>query len=95
MRIIDLISQLQALYNTYDDEYKSVMGEPEIVIDVFEKIGDSHQFEYAGFVQDIVIEKTDDCVYDILSAFYENKDTKTKAEKPTSEPWPYPQGGEA
>lgn len=95
MKIIDLIAKLQVLYNTYDDEYKSVMGEPEIVIDVFEKIGNSHQFEYAGFVPDIVIEKTDDGTYDILNAFYEVKNTKPKTKKPTSEPWPWPQGGEA
>lgn len=95
MRIIDLISKLQALYNTYDDEYKSVMGEPEIVIDVFEKIGDSHQFEYAGYFPDIVIEKTDCGTYDILNAFYENKNPKPQAKKSFSEPWPYPQSGEA
>jgi hypothetical protein len=88
MQIIKLIKQLQSLYATYDDEYKSVMGEPEIVIDVFEKIGDTHQFEYVGYSPDIIIEKTDCGTYDILSAFYENP--KTETEKPASALWPFP-----
>lgn len=100
MKIIDLIAKLQALYNTYDDEYKSVMGEPEIVIDVFEKMGvkdrfgsnQSHYgFEYSGFSPDIVIEKTDCGTYDILSAFYENP--KIETEKSSSAIWPYPPEG--
>ena len=95
MRIIDLISRLQTLYHTYDDEYKSVMGEPEIVIDVFEKIGSTHTFEYVGFVPDIVIEKTDCGTYDILNAFYETKNTSPKAKKSFSEPWLFPKSGEA
>lgn len=82
MKIIDLIDKLQTLYNTYDDEYKSVMGEPEIMIDVFKPIQDvfgnnTHTWTYTGFGKDIVISKTDDGVYDILSAFYEDQTTKT------------------
>lgn len=89
MRIIDLIEQLQALYNTYDDEYKAIMGEPEIVIDMFEKRDDTGWFEYAGWSPWIVIEKTDDGVYDILNAFYDqDKDSKTP--KSVCAAWPFP-----
>ena len=80
MKIIDLIDKLQTLYNTYDDEYKSVMGEPEIMIDVFRlsEINPRRFYrEYAGFGKDIVISKSSDGVYDILSAFYEDQTTKT------------------
>lgn len=58
------------------------MGEPEIMIDVFSQIQDvfgnpTHTWAYDGFGKDIVISKTDDGVYDILSALYEDQTTKT------------------
>lgn len=58
------------------------MGEPEIMIDVFQKnpifsTFSPTVFNYAGFGKDIVISKSDDGVYDILSAFYEDQTTKT------------------
>lgn len=93
MKLIDLISQLQALYNTYDDEYKETMGEPEIVIDVFDRLGNTHTFEYGGFTKDIVIEKTDCGTYDILSKFHENCNKDTKTKELFGEPWPYPEVG--
>ena len=68
MRILDLIEQLNTLYNSYDDEYKSYMGEPEIMIDVFKEVGE-HHFQYAGFCANIQIHKSSDGVYDILNAF--------------------------
>ena len=86
MKIIDLIEKLQTLYNTYTDADKAIMGEPEIMIDVFRlKHHESIGFDipacydrvYAGFGKDIVISKTDDGVYDILSAFYEDQTTET------------------
>ncbi len=74
MLIKDLIKQLQELYATYDDEYKYVAGEPEIMIDIFEPIVDvfgnsTHTFAYMGFDKDIIIDKSGDGVYDILSRF--------------------------
>jgi len=75
MQIKHLIAKLQELYDTYDDEYKEVMGEPEIMIDVFEESSViPHYFQYKGFSPGIVIEKTDDGVYDILSCFKGEKD---------------------
>jgi hypothetical protein len=70
MQIKDLIAKLEALYNTYDDEYKNIAGEPEIMIDVFKSNGQA--FEYQGFSGNIVIDKSQDGAYDILSAFYED-----------------------
>jgi hypothetical protein len=50
------------------------MGEPEIMIDTFDLVGD-HKFEYAGFGPEIYIDKTADGVYDVIRAF------KTKEEE--------------
>lgn len=80
MRIKDLIARLEALYNTYDDEYKKIMGEPEIMIDVFKRVPNTNYTEYSGFSQKINIDKSGDGVYDILSAFDEDyhKDQETQ-----------------
>ena len=73
MRLIDLIKRLQDLHATYDDEYKTVMGEPEIVIDTFAKLHkDEHTFRYAGFSPSIEIQKSDCGSYDVLSAFLDS-----------------------
>lgn len=88
MQIKALIAKLQDLYDSYDEDYKNVMGEPEIVIDTFGRIGDTHQFEYLGYDNKIVIEKTDCGTYDILNAFYEDSETKTQ--KPSGSAWPFP-----
>lgn len=69
MRIIDLIKKLEDLYCTYDDEYKHVMGEPEIMIDCFDIADNGVDIEYRGFIKDIYIDKSADGVYDILRAF--------------------------
>ncbi len=64
----------QALYNTYDDEYKGIAGEPEIAIDVFVERNDgSGCYVYGGIHigGDIIIDKTRDGVYDVLTAFAE------------------------
>ena len=77
MLIKDLIKKLEELYSGFDDEYKSVMGEPEIMIDVFRPTFNhsaDHKYRYGGFCPDIIIEKTNDGVYDILSAFSETYD---------------------
>jgi hypothetical protein len=68
MLLLDLIRELEDLYYSYDEEYRAVMGEPEIMIDTFALIGD-HKFQYAGFGKDIYIDKTADGVYDVIRAF--------------------------
>jgi hypothetical protein len=79
MRIIDLIDGLQKLRATYDDEYVKIMGEPEIMIDIFRLAnpGDVNRYRvYAGFHNKITIDKTSDGVYDVISSFaesYENE----------------------
>lgn len=90
MQIKALISKLQDLYDSYDEDYKSVMGEPEIVIDNFGRLGNTHTFEYLGYNPQIVIEKTDCGTYDILNAFYESKNQNPKAEKSAGSSWPFP-----
>ncbi len=60
MLIKDLIAELEALYNTYDDEYKEVMGEPGISLDVFRlKYPGSPNYDrdYAGISIIIRIDK--------------------------------------
>lgn len=68
MRTLDLIAQLQQLVEQHRP-MEEVMGDHEIVIDVFQKIGDTHTFQYKGFSPNINIEKSADGVYDIISAF--------------------------
>lgn len=63
----ELIKQLQKLVDNHES-YIDVMGEHEIVIDVFKK-GEGTNFYYSGFSPNIVIDKSSDGVYDILSAF--------------------------
>jgi hypothetical protein len=67
MNLKDLITQLQALYDI-ESQYADVMGEPEIIIDVFKKVGE-HHFQYAGFSKDIRIDRSSDGVYPIINAF--------------------------
>lgn len=92
MQIKDLISKLEALYNTYTDEMKSVMGEPDITIDVFKRKPDTeHDYQYAGFSHEIKIEPSGDGVYNILSAFADSYPKEEVAElKPNVQPWPFP-----
>lgn len=86
MQIRKLIEKLQELYNTYDDEYKEVMGEPEIMIDVFVRAKKtSHTFLYAGFDgrSDIVIDTSSDGVYKIISAFAEDYESQHPSRQTT------------
>ena len=65
----DLIKQLQKLVDAHES-YVEVMGEHEIMVDVFKKVAE-HTFQYAGFSKDIRIDKSTDGVYDIICAFAE------------------------
>lgn len=67
MKTKDLILKLQQLIDAHEP-LLDMMGEHEIVIDVFESAG-NHHFTYKGFTSDIKIEKSGDGVYDIISAF--------------------------
>lgn len=93
MLIKDLISQLEALYNEYTDADKAILGEPEIVIDVFKRVyPDSCNFlrEYAGYSGFIKIERSNDGVYPILSAFYETQtySPEYQTQEPPGPAWP-------
>ena len=67
----DLIKILEKLIESHES-VKDMMGEHEIMIDVFKKVGD-HQFQYAGFSPNIKVDRSADGVYDILCAFAEDK----------------------
>jgi len=75
MKTKDLIAKLQKLIDEHEP-LKEVMGEHEIMVDVFVKlpgIGISsdgiNAFKYAGFSPNIIIEKSADVTYDIISSF--------------------------
>ena len=68
MKIKDLIEQLQTLYEKEMLHY-DVMGEPEIMIDVFKSTGTQGVFQYAGFSDKIEIQRSSDGVYPIINAF--------------------------
>lgn len=70
MQLKLLIEQLQTLYESEMIHY-DVMGEPEIMIDCFKKV-EPGVFHYAGFDNQIKIERSSDGVYPILSGFLED-----------------------
>ncbi len=76
MRTLDLIAKLQLLVEQHRP-MEDVMGDHEIVIDVFKDCG-QHKFQYAGFSPHIIIEKSSDGTYDILSAFAQSQPPKDK-----------------
>lgn len=70
MQLKLLIVQLQAIYDTWTLEDKKIFGEPEIMVDCFERHADSdHTFYYAGLSPEIKIEKSSDGCYDIVNLF--------------------------
>lgn len=64
----DLIKKLEQLVADHEPCVE-VMGEHEIMIDMFDNKEPGQLFEYGGFSPEINIEKSADGVYDILSAF--------------------------
>lgn len=64
----DLIKLLQDKLER-DKEYEEIMGESEIMIDCFVKTTPPGSFHYGGFSPEIIIERSDDGVYEILSGF--------------------------
>lgn len=65
----DLIALLQKLVDEHAPHVE-VMGEHEIMIDVFEEDKEHpHLFVYKGFSPDIQVELSSDSVYHILSRF--------------------------
>lgn len=78
MRIRDLIDKLEELYREEMQQY-DVIGEPEITIDVFKPTDDGEFRQYAGFhTGDILITRSSDGVYPILSAFAEDYERPEK-----------------
>lgn len=70
MNLRKFINMLESEYEQ-QMQYSDVMGEPEIVIDVFIQMSDGSR-EYGGFTtKDIVIDTTSDGVYRVLTAFAE------------------------
>lgn len=94
MQIKDLIAKLEALYNSYDDEYKSVMGEPGISIDLFScKYPGSPNYDrvYAGISQAISIEKHPrDWFEPVISSFSEDPlyESERKKHLSVEHDWP-------
>lgn len=71
MLIKDLIQKLQDIYdNEIQGDYLDIMGEPEIMIDIFESDNNNNKhFVYKGFDKEIDIERSSDGIYLILSRF--------------------------
>lgn len=67
MQLKLLIKQLQTLYEAEMVHY-DVMGEPEIMIDCFQKVS-TGVFHYAGFSNQIEIQRSADGVYPIINGF--------------------------
>jgi len=65
-----LIEQLQTLYEA-EMIHADVMGEPEIMIDCFKRV-EQGVFQYAGFSNQVRIERSADGVYAILSGFVDD-----------------------
>jgi len=70
MQLKLLIEQLQTLYEK-EMIHADVMGEPEIMIDCFKRV-EQGVFQYAGFSNQVRIERSADGVYAILSGFVDD-----------------------
>jgi hypothetical protein len=70
MLIKTLIEQLQTLYEK-EMIHADIMGEPEIMIDCFKRV-EQGIFQYAGFSNQVRIERSADGVYPILSGFVDD-----------------------
>ena len=71
MQLKLLIEQLQTLYEAEMVHYE-IMGEPEIMIDCFKRTAPG-EFVYAGFTDQIEIQRSSDGVYPILNAFLDDE----------------------
>lgn len=70
MNLRKFINMLEAEYEQ-QMQYADMMGEPEIVIDVFKLMPDGSR-EYGGFMtKDIIIDNSSDGCYRVLTAFAE------------------------
>jgi hypothetical protein len=59
---------LQDIEDSYTEEDRKVMGDPEIMVDIFKKSPQGH-FQYAGFDKNIKIELTNDGIYHVIDGF--------------------------
>jgi len=78
MLLKDFIKELQRQYDneTSDPEYLEMMGEPEIMIDVFKKCENPlHEYQYVGFDKEVLVERSGDGVYLILNRFSKNENS--------------------
>ena len=76
--LIKLLEEKVAEHES-DPEYYAMVGELEIVVDRFQKIGDTHTFHYVGYDTNINVEP--DCTNAnlIISAFAEESPPNTKS----------------
>lgn len=68
MLIKDLIKLLEEEYKK-QEPYIEMMGEPEVMMDVFEPSDQPHLFRYAGFDKEFIFDWSGDGVYRILRGF--------------------------
>ena len=76
MRCKDLITQLEKLIAD-NEPHKRIMGEAEVMIDVFHWNEERGSFDYQGFSPEVRITKSADGVYDILTAAREQVKRKS------------------
>jgi len=79
MLIKDLIVKLQQLHDE-EMQHFDVMGEPSIEIDLFKCINETERlYQYAGIhTGDIVFDRSQDGVYNIITTFAEVYDKESK-----------------
>lgn len=81
MLIKDLIKLLEEEYKLQESfryhNGQDIMGEPEIVIDVFDL--KDYQIEYRGFTPEIYITSSNDGVYRILTGWSLTEEEKLKS----------------
>lgn len=76
MLIRELIAELQQILDATSQEEVDVMGEPAIYIDVFAKAPGFDYYQYCGIDHNIEIQRTQDGVNLVLSAFANPKNRK-------------------
>jgi hypothetical protein len=83
MYLKDLITRLQQIYDMHSQQ-KDLLGEPEIVIDKFERVESktfNRLYEHRGITPDIAVTRTTDGVFLVLSSVKDRKILKKPIRK--------------
>lgn len=80
MLLKDLIEQLQDIYSRYSQSYKQIEGEPEVAMELYERVKNTDYLKFRGITPELSAVKTPENII-VLKA---KKQVKRKAVKPST-----------